>query len=356
MSEWTDKYNSFNSMKALVHVEYWQQFVETGRIPSPRFVSIDPCGICNYHCPHCNAAKVLTDSKEKMSVQTIDNILWLLQHWKTRAVCIGGGGESLLNHNTYELIDSLYLLGIDIGVVTNGSRIDSLNTLLKCKWIGFSMDAATSKTYSLMKGLSSYNFDAVLSNIALLTNKGTEISYKFLLHPNNCDEIYDACRIAKEIGCNLIHIRPGAEPWFSQDRSWVFSTDQIDKIQDDISRARNAFEDAEFRIFGITHKFAPDYSIKKSFKKCYACLTTCVISPNGDVGLCCDRRGDSSVVLGNIGTASTNIVKASGWGSDKHRAIHAHIDVSACPRCTYSHINEIFENVIIKDKMLFNMY
>jgi hypothetical protein len=49
-------------------------------------------------------------------------------------------------------------------------------------------------------------------------------------------------------------------------------------------------------------------------------------------------------------------MEASGWGSKKHWDIHSQIDVSACPRCTLGHVNEIFENVIIEDKMLYNMY
>jgi len=355
VTEWTNKYNSFNSMKALVHVEYWQQVIDSGIIPPPRFVSIDPCGICNFHCSFCNASKVMTESKDKMTIKIIENLLSLLKFWGVRSGCVGGGGESLLNPNTYYLIDQLYLRGIDIGVVTNGSCIDDIATLLKCKWIGFSMDAATHKTYSLMKGVPESWFDRVLSNIQYLTSKGTEISYKYLLHPNNCTEIYDACKIAKEIGCDLVHIRPGAEPWFSNDRSWEFSGSQIEQIQRDIVRARENFEDENFKVYGITHKFSPTLGIKKSFKKCYACFTTCVISPNGDVGICCDRRGDTTTVLGNINTDS-DVMEASGWGSKKHWDIHSQIDVSACPRCTLGHVNEIFENVIIEDKMLYNMY
>ncbi len=39
------------------------------------------------------------------------------------------------------------------------------------------------------------------------------------------------------------------------------------------------------------------------------------------------------------------------WGSQKHIDLVSDVNVRKCPRCTYSHINEIFENVIIKDNM-----
>ena len=40
----------------------------------------------------------------------------------------------------------------------------------------------------------------------------------------------------------------------------------------------------------------------------------------------------------------------------KHKFIQQNIDIKFCPRCTYSNVNEIFENVIIEDKMMYNLY
>lgn len=351
MEEWSQKYNPFNSMKALTHVEYWSQIVKNGVIPPPRFVSIDPCGICNYRCPHCNANEILKVHKQFMDSGLMGKIVKTLHKWKTRAACIGGGGESLLNNDTYELINRLCNVGIDAGVVSNGSIIKNVECLLKCKWVGFSVDAATSKTHSIMKGMPESEFEKVLENIKKLTRKNTEISYKYLLHPNNYSEIYEASKIAKDIGCNLIHIRPGADPWFNKEsNSFSFTEDKIRRVREDVERARSDFEDSTFRIYGITHKFNPNFSVKKSFSKCYACFVTCVIDSRGMVGLCCDRRGDSKLDLCHIDLID------EFWGSKKHLEIHNQICVGACPRCTYSHINEIFENVIIEDKMMCDLY
>jgi MoaA/NifB/PqqE/SkfB family radical SAM enzyme len=284
-----------------------------------------------------------------MTYETMKKIIGILKTWSTRAVCIGGGGESLINPTTFLLIDELNKLGIELGIVTNGSISIEKNHLLKCKWVGISVDAANANTHSRIKGVPNTYFNKVISNITNMTQKGTEITYKFLIHPDNYSEIYSAAKLAKEIGCNLIHIRPGAEPWFRDNKSWHFNNDMVLAIREEIKKAKE-LENDSFKVYGITEKFNPDLSVKKSFKKCYACFTTCFIDHSGDIGLCCDRRGDSKIILCNIDEV------AEFWGSEKHFKFHENININKCPRCTYSHINEIFENVIIEDKMGYNLY
>jgi MoaA/NifB/PqqE/SkfB family radical SAM enzyme len=283
-----------------------------------------------------------------MTYETMEKIIEVLKAWNTRAACIGGGGESLINPVSLDLIDEMSDLNIEIGVVTNGSIQLEKEQLLKCKWVGISVDAATADTHAKIKGVPSNIFNKILSNISSMTNNGIEISYKFLIHPDNYLEIYKASKLAKEIGCNLIHIRPGAEPWFKDDKSWHFNQDMVLAIREEIKKAKG-LENDKFKVFGITEKFNPDFSVKKSFEKCYACFTTCFINSVGDIGLCCDRRGDKKIILGNINDSNV-------WGSEKHFKIHESVDINKCPRCTYSHINEIFENVIINDKTGYNLY
>lgn len=351
MSDLT-KYHPFNGMKALVHVEYWSS-IKDGIIPPPRFVSIDPCGVCDYACPFCNAANTMAQSSKRMDVQMIDDIINLLAEWKTRAVCVGGGGESLLNPNTSYLINKLADNKLDIGVVTNGTHIqDHIDALSRCKWVGISMDAGTRPTYMKMKGISTDKWDKVIENIKLLSTKNVEVTWKFLIHPDNYKEIYDACKEAKQSGCNLIHIRPGSHTWFSKkdDKSFEFNSNSVGIAKEQITNARKDFETDNFKIYAVEDKFSATWGIKKSFSKCYAVFVTCFIDSEGKVGLCCDRRGDDHIILGNL----TNIRQM--WGSAKHIDIQKNIQVNKCPRCTMTHVNEIFENVIMEDKMFYNMY
>jgi len=343
--EWQNKYNSFNSLKALKHIDYWKS-ISQEKIPPPIFVSIDPMNLCNFNCPHCNAKRIIKNSK--MGKDTMDNILIALKAWKTKSCCIGGGGESLLNDNSHYLIDILSKNDIEIGVVTNGSRLDQyVEDAKNCRWVGISIDSSNSKTFSKMKGVNENIFDSVINNVQLLASKNyTEVTYKFLVHPNNYDEIYEASKLAKEIGCNLIHIRPGSNPWF-EDINYKFNSDMITEALHQINRARINLEDDNFKVYGVIHKFDDDWSCKKSFNKCWAMYVTCFISPDGTIGLCCDRRGDKNIEM-------CNIRDYSEWGSEHHINLANSVNIKTCPRCTYTYLNEIFENVIIDDKMLCN--
>jgi MoaA/NifB/PqqE/SkfB family radical SAM enzyme len=348
MKEWNNKYNSFNSSKALIHVPYWSQYKD-GIIPPPLFVSVDPCGVCNFKCNHCNANKILSSKRGMMNQKTIDTLLVRLREWKTKSVCIGGGGEPLLNNDTYYLIDSLDNNNIQIALVTNGFNLNTnIESILKCTYLGISVDAATKNTFGVVKGINGDFFGKVITNISNITKKGLEVCYKYLLLPTNVNEVYDACKIAKDIGCDLFHVRPGSDPWFDS-RNIQFSKRDIELFDEQIAKARTDFEDKQFKIFSVVNKFNSELKPVLTFNKCYACFTTCFISFDGTIGLCCDRRGDSHIVLGNI--EDTNV-----WGSEKHKLIHEQINVEECPRCTFCHVNEIFENVILEDKMFYNFF
>lgn len=355
MNEYSSKYNPFNSMKAMKHVNYWR-CIKEGIVPPPIHVSIDPCGACNYNCPHCNAAKSFDRDgvTASLSEADIDGIVDMLTDWNTKAVCIGGGGEALCNRHTGKLIKALYADGIPCGIVTNGMYIDHfVDELALCKWVGVSMDAGYADVYAQMKGVAPSAFCKVVENINLLRARAPrlEISWKFLIHPNNVKDIIAATRLSKASGCNLIHFRPGSDPWFAADRGAFSMTEQdVCAAQDDIEDARSRWEDKDFKVYGILHKFNADFTVKRSFKRCWAALTTCYISPEGNIGLCCDRRGDSGVILGHY----KDYKKL--WGSKKHLDMVAAFDVGKCPRCTYCHVNEIFENVICEDRMMCDFY
>jgi MoaA/NifB/PqqE/SkfB family radical SAM enzyme len=340
-----DKYNPFNGDKALCHVDRWK-LVKKGIVMSPVFVSLDLSEVCNLNCTFCNARKVR--GKVKMDRATIDKAVGVLARWGTRAVCIGGGGESTLNPNIGYAIKRLHEHGVSVGIVTNGVKIPLINPEF-VSWIGVSVDAATNKTYGKIKGCRPATFDKVIENIKFFKKHypSIELTYKFLLHPLNEREVKDAIGLAKEIGCDRIHIRPGSYAWFDKTgKQFEFKVDSYRLTEEDIDRGRLINESENFRVHAVYEKFNRMFKPKIPFDRCYAGFATCYISPRGGVGLCCDRRGDKKMMLGNL----DNIEQR--WGSQMHRNILKSVDVLMCPRCTYSHVNQIFENVIMEDRMM----
>jgi MoaA/NifB/PqqE/SkfB family radical SAM enzyme len=377
--EWSSskKWNPFNSDKLLAQTYRWREIRRGYSVPQPSLVTIDPINICNLHCVYCNAGYILEKNNKQLSKNTLLNLADFLKEWHgssqwaqkgVESICIAGGGEPLINKDIGEFVERCVSKGIEVGIVTNGTLIDRfLEPLSKCTWVGVSVDAGTKESFEKLKKVDM--FDRVIENIRKLIDyskekntrlnmkiQGYGVSYKFLLHPYNVYDVKMATEIAKEIGCRNFHLRPVGIPWNHSGQLVGFTSEMIQDYDKQIEEARK-LEDNNFGIFGITHKFNSRLEKQNCFNRCHAVFMTCVITPSfvgGDtfnLELCCDRRGDKQMLLGESLSDVNEIGKL--WGSEKHWKIFDSIDVTHCPRCTYIPHNIIYENVIEKDNMTY---
>ena len=380
--EWSDdkRWNPFNSYKLLSQTYRWRLIQRGGQIPQPVLVTIDPVNACDLNCHWCNSSQILEQSKNILSRKALLGIADFLPTWKSNdhwekgveSICIAGGGEPLLNPYIGEFIDQCVGNGIHVGVVTNGTHVDKfIPSLAKCTWVGVSLDAGEPKTFQNIKGKD--KFEGILNNMKALieysrSNKtvlslpgqGYGVSYKYLLHPDNMAEVFTAAQIAKSIGCRNFHLRPAGIPWHRIGESDSFFSDDtlaLASLKEQLSRARD-LENKNFGVFGITHKFDRSLNASNHFYQCHAIFMTAVFMPasNGNensfnLGLCCDRRGDSALLLGEDLTSPKNIL--SLWGGKHHWGIFDKIDIPRCPRCTYQPHNQLFEKVILEDNMTY---
>lgn len=387
--EWVSskRWNPFNSYKLLTHVQRWKQIKRGKPIPAPALITVDPSNVCNFNCIWCNAEFIRKQRRGSLSEKMLLSLADFLPRWGednphykpgVEAICIAGGGEPLLNPSTAAFIDKVTNNGVEVGIVTNGSEIDRyIDSLSRCTWVGASIDAATSNTFNKLKRLSSEsnNFNKIIYNIANLVDYAKRhnnrlgfrhpaygVSHKYLLYKDNIAEIYQAAKLAKEIGCKNIHFRPAGTPWdkIETKDEIAFSQEDISLFKEQITKALE-LNDESFGVYGVTHKFNSQFERANYFTKCYAIFMTAVIMPptgkdipkdSFDLGLCCDRRGDVKLELARNIVDVEEIQKL--WGSETHWAIHDKIAVSSeCPRCTYQPHNEIYEQVILNDSMTY---
>lgn len=366
--EWSDNkvFNPFNSAKLFAQVYRWEQIKRGDSIPQPALITIDPCHQCNFDCIWCNADMVRKNDCF-LNDKIIDEIPIFLSQWEgspnwkigVEAVCIAGGGEPLLHPRLDFLINSLINKGIEVGIVTNGFFIDKfVESLSKCTWVGVSVDCATEETMIKTKRVKC--FKKIISNMENLikyskenkttlskSDQGYGVSYKYLAHPENAKEIYEACKIAREIGCKNFHLRPSSAPWNKVNKEIMIPQEYVSIIKNQ-SKNIESLETDDFGVFSITHKFDGNLQPNNDFDHCFAIFMTMVISPskNGfNLELCCDRRGDRNAIL--IDNSSDIYDIAKEWGGKKHWNIFDNIDVKKCPRCTYKPHNKIYQNAIL---------
>ena len=343
--EWLDKYkwNSFNSIKALQY-RAWYDAILAGEFLPPVEASVDPVNDCNLNCFWCNGHDV-HKRKVRMSTYHLIELCDFFKKWGVKGVCFAGGGEPTMHEGLGGAFQHLHVLGLPAAIITNGLFLDDAqirNIGNYAQWVGISVDCAKPETYKLIKGED--RFKDVLRNIsALLKYEPREVTYKFLIHPKNQYEIFDAIKTAAQLGCHGIHIRPVSF------RNFQKSEEPFDviRINQQIDEGFKEYGNS-IKIFAVKHKFNKDLHVQFPFKQCLGTPIMPIFQANGDVSLCIDRKADKSLVLCQHNNPA-EVLKA--WGSKKHHDIIKGINIKDCPKCTFTHINEIIERVVINNEM-----
>lgn len=365
MAEWSSPYNPFNSMKALVHADRFEAILE-GKPKPPLVVNFDLTNKCNYDCCFCmfanrertdSSGKNFRGNKAELPKGYALQLPKLWKKWGVKASCLAGGGEPTLHPDCLELLKEYKKNDIELGFVTNGYLVNNekwWETVCKsCKFIGFSIDAGNKEDYAKTKGVKPEAFDKVIDNIRNLAktkerlNSDVQIGYKYVLDENNWKHIYEAAKIAKDIGVNHFQFRPAIHQ-----NPEIFGRD-LKQIKRQITYAQGRFEREDYKVMGIMHKFNQDLTKKHDFEKCRATILTTTWCADGNVYLCTDTRGNHWAKLGEHYPNPKKFIKF--WGSKKHKDIVKKIDHRKCDRCTLGPYNEMFEQVFIQDKMDMNL-
>jgi MoaA/NifB/PqqE/SkfB family radical SAM enzyme len=181
-------------------------------------------------------------------------------------------------------------------------------------------------------------------------NTRCDLCYKFLLHPYNAHEIFAAAKLAKEIGVHDFHLRPVG--WdnleITKDKVKLDFSHLTDLINQQIGEAMK-LNSSNFHVYGVRHKFNPDFTVKKNFSRCWAIPLLPTFGADGNVHTCFDMRGRKDLIMCRHQPDVTEIARF--WNSQEHHELVESIKIEECPRCTFGAYNEIVEKVFIEDSM-----
>lgn len=367
MREWADQFNPFNSIKALAHGKHFEAILAEQYLP-PVVVNLDVSGACNYRCPHCHHRQKQIKSRpmpmlDERLARTFPEFLsrWEINHAKPRACCIvGSQGDALLYPGLPGLLKDLHFHGIDVGLVSNGyGYTDALLDYAAhyCKFVGFSMDAGTEAAYKEVHNPPSDGWTKVTGNIGKLVKTverfglRNDIGFKFLVLPQSWHTLYDACELAKGLGCRYIQIRPADLP--DEARAKI----NIEEVNEMIERAMTDFnEPGVFEVAGVRHKFSPEFT-KVLPPYCWLTTLTVTITSDGKAWPCVDRRWDEPTLLADCGDGAGWSALREAWGSAKHiKIVHNIINrggegPNCAIRCSNFGYDVLFRRVFLNDDM-----
>jgi len=112
--------------------------IKRGFIP-PVHLQINPTNICNLTCPFCSCAN--RNRQEQIDIERLMKFIYTCAQMGAKAITITGGGEPLLYPDINKLIRGSVLLGIKVGLVTNGTQFEKLfdTAINRLTWIRISV-------------------------------------------------------------------------------------------------------------------------------------------------------------------------------------------------------------------------
>ena len=136
-------------------------------------------GGCNFRCPFCHNASLVTDCSSTASV-TEDELLSFLKKRQgiLDGVCITGG-EPLLNRDIPEFIKKIRALGFAVKLDTNGSFPELLEKLISDDLVDYvAMDIKNSKEkYGITIGKPDFDTSPICRSVEIL--KQGSVDYEF---------------------------------------------------------------------------------------------------------------------------------------------------------------------------------
>ena len=119
-------------------------------VHSPISINLDLTSACNYSCLFCVDSRLINAGKT-LALEDIKKLIDTLHSHGLLSVILIGGGEPTLHPDFEAVVDIIKSKGIQIGIVTNGSRLEKIEAIAdrleEKDWVRISIDAGNDETF-----------------------------------------------------------------------------------------------------------------------------------------------------------------------------------------------------------------
>lgn len=195
----------------------------------PLSINLDLTTACNYKCDHCIDWDIL-NQPIKHEEQELRDSLARMAARGLKSVILIGGGEPTLYPTFPDFVRFLKELGLQVAVVSNGSRNDRVLQaapyFTQGDWVRLSLDSGSNATFQRMHNPSkaSLTLDEICAWIAKIKaiNPAVELGFSFIITwkggtrddvkvVENIGEIELAAQRARDAGFDYISFKPFLE-------------------------------------------------------------------------------------------------------------------------------------------------
>jgi MoaA/NifB/PqqE/SkfB family radical SAM enzyme len=243
------------------------------------------------------------DAGDLMPLALATSILDQLAAAGVRSVVWTGGGEPTLHPQFDAIVRYAEGLGIEQGLYTHGGHIGPERAALLKRaltWVYVSLDAADAGFYKRDKGVD--GFEAVCEGVRNLVaaEDSATVGLGFLLTRHNVDCIWRMVALGHELGVDYVQFRPtiryraDAPNQPDEDTGWVRHAMRWLR-----SYAEDPFVVADLSRFAMYADWQGH-----GYPTCYWAALQTVITPNGRVWACCNKREHPDALLGDLSQES----------------------------------------------------
>lgn len=280
-----------------------------GKSFAPIGMELDLTNRCNLGCNFCHFSYTHTrgplsrqnagfDLGDEMGLGLLKRILPGMAAFGVKSVTFSGGGEPTLSPHFADAVRVAKDHGLQLGLYTNGTLItDELADLISqsFEWSVISLDAVDATTYRALKGNG--QFEAACNGVRRIVQGAGHciVGVSFLVGLKNYKQVEPMANLARELGAHYAEFRPIViYDLHDPDRSDEPSTAWVGTALPFLRRI--AAPDVEIRW----DKFERYTGWQRGYRTCHAVQFTGVITPNGKVWTCVNRRGLPESEIGDL--------------------------------------------------------
>jgi MoaA/NifB/PqqE/SkfB family radical SAM enzyme len=303
-----EKYSPYNELKIFRHLNRIGGLLQGERV-APIYVRIKPTNVCNQRCYYCaysddnlyDGRKV--EKRESIPWNIMECMIHDLVKMKVKAVTLSGGGEPLCYHSIKQTLELIRDAGIDYSIITNGQALkgEAAELLQYAKWVRVSFDSYHAKTYEEVRCVDTHA--QVVQNIENFAKRkqGCTLGINCVVTKQNADQIYDLCRLVKELGVDNIKLSPLL---VKADEAEYHETIK-ESVSEQIFRAKEELETEGFTVVDkYTNDLALDENFRKSYHKCVIQEVFAVIAADSKVYRCHQRAYTKAGEIGDLSKQS----------------------------------------------------
>jgi len=341
---------------------------------TPMSINLDLTTACNYRCDHCVDMDIL-NTGIRYDDDKLEDALARLAERGLKSVIVIGGGEPTVYPRFERIVRHMKSLGLKVGVVTNGSRMDVIRDVADAfepeDWVRLSLDSGSDEIFQAMHKPRSkkITLDAICAGVETVkeVNPDFTLGFSYIIVWKDCEandteihenvhEIEMAAERAKAAGFDYISFKPFLTRAERNNAEIVGLTQEEDRLAGVMAEIRRRVDEAKklgderFRVIESTNLKVLENGTYRNYteqpKTCHMTWFRQVVSPLGLYN-CPVYRHVPQAKIGDKHSYATPEARRETQ-RDTMRLIESFNATTECREvtCLYNHVNWFVEDLI----------